>query len=119
MKVNELRIGNYVNYIGHETQITGTSIGYVSTLSSGSLNQGQVEPIPLTEEWLLKLGFKKTYSLNYEGQIGAMAIMARISSGKLYLEVPYGIYLGDTIQFVHDYQNLYFALMKRELEVKS
>lgn len=74
------------------------------------------EPITLTEEWLLKFGFVKTSSRSFEGEIGALTIIARFYS-KWYLEIRDGLYLGGRIQYVHEYQNLYFAWTGQELEV--
>ena len=49
MKINELRYGNWVDVGGYEVPIT--RINEVTARDS--------EPIPLTEEWLLKFGFEK------------------------------------------------------------
>ena len=65
MKANELMIGNYVNY-EQTTHVIRTILNGVTT--SHWLNDkndvythptNDIKPIPLTEEWLIKLGFEK------------------------------------------------------------
>ena len=67
MKANELRIGNWINYDNDNYVVNAidclnkvriallTDIGSVTCVRGHS----QIEPIPLTKEWLLKFGFDK------------------------------------------------------------
>ena len=59
LSVNELRIGNFVNRLGKQTVIKviqhTEQVDFVSTPLSGAITINQIEPIPLTEEWLIKL----------------------------------------------------------------
>ncbi len=78
-----------------------------------------LEPIPLTEEWLLRFGFEKkennwkclcicndwTY-LYWERLAGL-----ELSVNKHSVMLPH-------IKYVHQLQNLYFALTNQELEIK-
>lgn len=74
-----------------------------------------LEGIPLTSEWLERMGYTQEYGSNYKGNIGALYVQARYYSGILYLDAPNGLYLDDRIKFVHEYQNLYHALTGNEL----
>jgi len=94
-----------------------------------------IEPIPLTEEWLLKFGFElnkltmsgcQWHELIYKPHsIGASL---RLTNGDhRAIDSGYGWTLGNvspatsiigSIQFVHQLQNLYFALTGKELKVK-
>jgi hypothetical protein len=80
-----------------------------------------IEPIPLTEEWLLKLGFKRI-----KKGIG----WDKLSDGKLILvEVPtnkgnivafnYDADKYNYLKYVHQLQNLYFALTGVELQLNG
>jgi hypothetical protein len=110
MKATELRIGNYVDY-----PLLG-----IATIDSGDQIDGVYEaaanPIPLTEEWLLKFGFNDdgvTFKLN--------GIHLWFSSyDNCYLlriyQIGSDIERKINIYFVHQLQNLYFALTGQELE---
>jgi hypothetical protein len=81
------------------------------------------EPIPLTEEWLLKFGFEKKYDtfefngLNVDGCVVHFSFDKWASEYEIencdYTEVP------SDIQHVHQLQNLYFALTGEELTIKQ
>lgn len=65
MKVNELQIGDYVNYRGQNIKVTSlydkggsNEVGW-SEKESVWVNASNVEPIPLTPEILEKKGFEK------------------------------------------------------------
>jgi hypothetical protein len=75
-----------------------------------------VQPIPLTEEWLLKFGFAKTengwlaldicndWSYLYWERLAGL----ELSVNKYQITMPH-------IKYVHQLQNLYFALTGEEL----
>jgi hypothetical protein len=124
MKTNELRIGNYVyDTLGKVNKIDLEAITYIVKEP-----HNQVKPIPLTEEWLLKFdmeftdGFsssRKLYLNNYENDISKITYspkegLLRLSNGdtKGTLLIPH-------IKYVHQLQNIYFALTGKELTFKS
>jgi hypothetical protein len=109
MEAKELRINNYV-----KTDIHG--IGIVSALSDldllysrnyNSLPMKYIKPIPLTEEWLVWFGFEKALNGWWSDNE-----LWSYKNGKFYLGA--NIYLSDAT-FVHQLQNLYFALNNEEL----
>lgn len=102
MKANEVRIGNYVSM---DTATGGWWVDHKVTAfdfnvsAAGTLLIEACEPIPLTEEWLKKLGFE------HEGEI----------VGRLQLDCDFGevlIPLKNTLEickYVHQLQNLYIV----------
>jgi hypothetical protein len=121
MKADELRIGNYVYNGGIESSVAyllpNDIICNVADFN-GSLN-GEVTPIPLTEEWLLKFGFGK------DDFCGAYV---RYDSNRLSIthDVKNNTFLADIVKYlrvftryVHQLQNLYFALTGEELTIKE
>lgn len=120
MKANELRIGNWIKGdTGIEFIISGVGIKNLEEIPDAGW-----EPIPLTEEWLLKFGFKKNdnifYHPNYpdyelENHSRYDGIWGMGIEG--YLDVRLGK-LPETI-YVHQLQNLYFALTGEELITSS
>lgn len=139
MKASELRIGNWVHTIDGAKQVIElhysenypkgishhvTDNVRVSGLFLGPI--GGVLPIPLTEEWLLKLGFEKTEDLGdmiYYELKGSGARRYTICNNhdewqfSLTVRDEYTTIIYDEpfFQCVHHLQNLYFALTGTEL----
>lgn len=120
MQTNELRIGNLIYWdipekkeVVHEVVGIRNQTPQTTPISLGeSINDYQ--PIPLTEEWLLRFGFSKEHSSVRENEYwsnGATLGLIKIS----------GFYYHDFIAVtsVHQLQNLYFALTGEELTIKT
>lgn len=120
IKANELRIGNWVSlYLNHsdvaEFQIDLADLNLIATDKKRNYN-----PIPLTEDWLLKFGFEQVKS-DYED-----AETWDFNFGILYFDMANnavkinGQYcLSNIPEYLHKLQNLYFALTGEELEMKG
>jgi hypothetical protein len=114
MKASELRIGNYFKHSLFEDYLEIQSISESGLCSAKEVNGGfeieHTNPIPLTEEWLLKFGFE-TNDVRYW----------QISAFRLHIN-RYGewIFKVETfeqeIKYVHQLQNLYFDLVGEELK---
>lgn len=137
MKASELRIGNIVNQTGSvqgvvtELRINHARIRYTlaGQLRHSLVSYEHLEPIPLTEEWLVRLGMLKytdsipyAYVFNLDKKLGFNRFRlqwARYGDG---VEGFYNLHLYKIqcarVQYVHELQNLYFALTGKELEVK-
>lgn len=138
MEVKELRLGNYVEWLKDSPFVVkkicddgNITIGVIGDdNSSVKLNQS-VKPIPLTEEWLLRAGFVKTEyeptfqidedekvpCVEYSKQHGLMNIMDW--GNGFILSNSFSFKLRVTIVYVHQLQNLYFALTGEELQFKD
>ena len=107
MEAKELRIGNWVY----------PDMSYpdpVKVCSKDFINTEHLNPIPLTEEWLLKFDGNCTIMKGYP----------------IYFLNPFNIefyefkclfYIGNRsvkIKHVHELQNLYYALTNQELTIK-
>ena len=104
MKPNELRIGNYVN----------DSIGLITIGLNGNIKFADAyHPIPLTEEWLLKFGFVGNYK-TYYSNINLICEL-HFDEFNNQFDCVLDRYSITTIQYVHELQNLYFALTNEEL----
>jgi hypothetical protein len=109
MKATELRIGNLVNYDTAEGDVFTNVIDWqdLKWLSEDEKGFNLVHnPIPLTEEWLLKFGVK-------DNRLGLFDFV------KVSDDVGYHIYFIGRhlieIQYVHQIQNIYFASTNKEL----
>jgi len=110
MKASELRIGNYVY---HEPTIDDWEIIQANpgTMIQCEINPDGFDPIPLTEEWLLKFGFEPLGSSRFDFKIFTYYLY----DGSFYNQSS----RLSTIKYVHQLQNLYFALTDEELEIKD
>jgi len=124
MEAQELRIGNWCNIVKSpfeneigEFQIEAITIHYFECGDDLIL-----EPIPLTEEWLLKFGFvkEKGYYVMGVHQSRFSGLMKFKFDPLLQLVFSVGSYKDITrVKYVHDLMNLYFALTGEELTIKS
>ncbi len=115
MKANDLRIGNWYNMStkGDDNihQITGKDIWEFESDPIDDIYY----PIPITEEWLLKFGFKKCsndtdFETKYLYQINDNFILLNEPRGYFYIDA-----CNNEVKHVHQLQNLYFALVGEEL----
>ena len=133
IKENELRLNNLV-MVNYKTDL----LSKVTWIQEGSINVtfdrqpdlvngivcsvNDLIPIPLTEEWLIKFGFKAINFLNgYLVQEKGYKYMDMI--------IRYGCFDGHrflfdfsnekcvNLKYVHQLQNIYFALTNKELEL--
>jgi hypothetical protein len=110
MKAEELRIGNWIRYAGKEIELTRQKFKLcVFTLGLDELH----EPIPLTEEWLM---IKSGYGLV---SIESNLWISQKEDGIFYLTDDKDDFISNNpIKYVHQLQNLYFALTGTELTIK-
>ena len=140
MEINELRIGNHIEYCGYIAKVDGIDdrISAINIENKDHIfdKPSYFDPIELTEEVLLKIGFKKEerissilYYLDYE------------INGDEYFHVRYVIYNSKAlpllritspspiisesyeltkrgIKYLHQLQNAYYCLTNNELEIE-
>ena len=125
MKAEELRIGNLC-YYHVEDSIEGdhdvlNTVDYEDLrIMFGEVDE-DYKPIPLTEEWLLKFGFvhrKRRDVPAYEKNNLIVEYLFERWTGRLYWNERNSIRIID-VEYVHQLQNLYFALTGEELTIKS
>ena len=121
MKDMDLRIGNCYNSIKFNTPIKlhleDFAEASVHADGSDSLEwfDTHIESIPLTEQWLKDLGFEKRGRNIYLILIDESGINQISLRYKKLVTNKSGIVNIDHIKYVHQLQNLYFALTGKEL----
>lgn len=105
MKATELRIGNWVNDFAMESH-------QVIHLTKDKIILET--PIPLTEEWLLKFGFKHD-GYDYWNARDEYFELAQYPTYFMHSINCHEYDDGVEIKYVHQLQNLYFALTGKEL----
>lgn len=116
MKAEELRIGNIVYDKNWDCskQLGATDIYEMKVKGSDNFNE-----ILLTPEWLERCGHKCDIGNGWEYQIQAGALNWYFRwNTEWYSEIG-GIYIDSRVQYVHQLQNLYFALTGKELLIKE
>ncbi len=132
MEATELRLGNWVYGIDCNDweptcfQVSSIYEDYVnvSFTDSGMERASSIKPIPLTPEWLLKSSLKRQENpdtIYRDDDIGGLYF--QLTNEGMYLvdwdeEVYAYCEIGQPMKYVHQLQNLYFALAGKELEFK-
>ena len=121
MKATELRIGNWLidKRYTHDSEngrfkVHVRDLQYLTDIKES--NECDFEPIPLTEEILLKCGFKYYKEDNsYQLDFGFYCIWGRLE--KEFTLYSNGDETETEIKYLHQLQNLYWCLTGQELEV--
>ena len=144
MEAKELRIGNYVHHKANtwssrvDTHPNNKSFDFIWDesdwygLCQGLMFLEYIEPIPITEEWLLRFGFEENDGMYNNFVIPCDEVGSKHSAR--YVKSPFEdengwFYNNDQsdascyeirkIEHVHQLQNLYFALTGNELKLKE
>lgn len=131
MQATELRIGNKLDYYGQTVQVIeitkhSATFGYFDDSLGFTRLYGEKDfpkPIPITEEWLERLGFVKFelayiwYSITFKYPYDHFEISLRPSFDRYYVRI--GTITTTEIKHVYQLQNLYFALTGEELTLKE
>lgn len=129
IKATELRIGNYIKHDPHNPVIEIAQLFSDSfqKKGGGSYTYEYSDGIPLTEEWLTKFGFFEHKSgdevIHYKSTLYAAPtiefvrtvdgiIVTNFCTINDYSQSP-------NLKYVHQLQNLYFALTGEELTIKE
>ena len=122
MKATELRIGNYYQYAGNGgivyTQVQAIKYNQFGLLSDFDGTNFEIcKPIQLTEEWLLRFGFKEFLidETWYFIKNDFVFEISGIIGFHNYNELESICFNENKCKYVHQLQNLYFALTGEEL----
>jgi len=148
MEAKELRIGNYVKYATQETLVldllrTHAELGYYKDSIGFERKYDEFKPINITDEYLLNLGFENwglgtQWNNEYESYVRYVRHNDLDGTSNFeihYVKSTYGntehyqyiiscdeddrLNWGEDLEYIHQLQNLYFALTNKELEWSS
>ena len=103
MKANEFRLGNKIIRNGIIVTVDEQTFWDIKH------KPDEYKPVPLAEEWLLKLGF---YKLDGFYRLRSIVVSAIHPNGEFHFQMGnYPV----SYRYVHQLQNLYFALTGKEL----
>lgn len=113
MTANELRVGNIIQQDGINVKVRcifKVSINGIDAKGNAyQLHYDLLSGIPLTPEFLLKLGFKIGHNKGFDSYYNG------ISLSYIQGEFKFGI---TTVKYLHHLQNLHFACMLFELTIE-
>jgi len=135
MRIQDLRIGNYISPLGiGVTEVEGFSLwdGLIQSTDFAERGIEDFEPIPLTEEWHNKFGVIKNGFDSFEYELprknnfnlkvifnGDYVMIRQSSIGTSPIDDDiisvWNKDLTHRDMYVHEWQNLYFALTSEEL----
>jgi hypothetical protein len=116
MEARELRIGNLVKYKGdiHPVTSIDSTINWVYLNENIDCSLYSIEPVILTEEWILKFGFE------YVDYAGSYCYKDHLID-ETHEGFVFNLFCSNDkdcivkIKYVHQLQNLYFTLTGEEL----
>lgn len=129
MLSREIRLGNWLKY--PNTNPFQVSAVYLQSHNFWEDIDDNIEPVPLTEEWLLRLGFTKDTYTGFGGKLHTYFRMdkfkevlphrrcfeidfwAESNTGTPFMLRYYDF--GVMIYSVHQLQNIFFELIRKEL----
>lgn len=114
MKANELRIGN--KFILPNGEIGTVSYHEIRLLTIG---KPDYNPIPLTEEWLLKFGLEKFLGIGdvYELELFDYGYFELTEQG--LIATFQGQQISKAMKYVHEFQNYISSSTESELTLKQ
>lgn len=116
MDAKQLRIGNYVYAQSGKLVVNRDSIYKVENVNMQSARK--YKPIPLTEEWLLRLGFDFVPDLHAYADENHYIVPFHDGTFQFHPFCTNDEDCWKTLEYVHQLQNLYFALTGEELQIK-
>ena len=124
IKANEIRVDNWLEWNKKPFKVCAI-FRNVTENELWAKDNNELHPIPLTEEILLKCGFKYiTCPICGQDQWAGMAIWSLITPSGNYITLRGNINdikviypHGTAILYLHQLQNLYWCLVGEELEI--
>jgi hypothetical protein len=125
MKATELRIGNWVDQPNEGVAKVTSILNNLQIRTETGYVDKYCKSIPLTEEWLLKFGFKRNDNTKgwsdsfYWIMGGGSELHINPDNGVVWIHRNENIFNNPClVKHLHQLQNLYFALTGEELDIK-
>jgi hypothetical protein len=116
MEARELRLGNYIqDELGSVEQVESLNSYGGEEINEDTVT-GLYEPIFLNAEWLLKFGFQPS-GTSWLIDLENIVFDVQSIEEKYYLNSE-GLPFSTGFKYVHQLQNIYFALSGEELTIK-
>jgi len=115
MRVNELRIGNFVEQPNDGVTVVTAILNDLQIETETGYIDKYCIAIPLTQEWLERFGFEKiemSIPTAYQTKDG---FRVKVDERGYWMQYKHGMAV---IKYAHQLQNLYFALTGQELTIK-
>lgn len=117
IKAEELRLGNLVQ-VPTMPQLGFMKVQALTSKYVNGVDYNIVEPIPLSEEWLLKFGFQNHPDNPFWFKRGSLMI-GLIGVAEMMNELGSTVRISSWVNNVHQVQNLVHSLSGEELTIKN
>ncbi len=113
MEAKELRIGNYIMFSKNDC----TAGQPVKFEIQDFIVIKKIRPIPLTEDWLISAGFMQS-GRHWTNLVIDLDYITQDDFFEYEIQFPFLDWQKHDLKYVHQLQNLYFALTGEELTFK-
>lgn len=123
MTALELRLGNYAQdkktgQLLIVVDLSGKEVGYMPTSNMALPDGWQAEPIPITEDWLVKFRFVKNSRNEYKHPDAPVYFVVHPGNPAKLVCFVHNCSHGH-IEFLHQLQNLFFVVRNHELRAEG
>ena len=124
MKATELRIGNYVHYIPKDNEDMECYVCKVDGEDIHKMEQSEEyanehKPIPLTTGWLAELHDKTNRRIKNVYIVDRFMLIWKPSYKYWYVVDSVNNTYITKVVYVHEWQNVFYVLNRKELEIKK
>lgn len=123
MNIADFRVGNHIVHpiFNEWTQIRAIAFNgfYIGTPDGCPVHISQFKPIRLSEDTLIKIGFEMINKSYFEFKVNGRDLVFEYTkdlNGNWYMMV------NETtethMEYLHEFENLYFSLLKTNLEIE-
>lgn len=118
--INELKVGNLFRFISTDSieQVADIRTAGIKTPTINNVLIADCEPIPLNEDWLVKLGFTKERNSIDSADLFIKKDIVFVLTGEHYTVSWNSVTINlipAKVKFVHELQNLFYCLTGTEL----
>ncbi len=119
-QATQLRVGNLFRFISTDSieQVADIRTAGIKTPTINNVLITDIEPIPLNEDWLVKLGFTKERNSIDSADLFIKKDIVFVLTGEHYTVSWNSVTINlipAKVKFVHELQNLFYCLTGTEL----
>lgn len=120
IQATQLRVGNLFRFISTDSieQVADIRTAGIKTPTINNVLITDIEPIPLNEDWLVKLGFTKERNSIDSADLFIKKDIVFVLTGEHYTVSWNSVTINlipAKVKFVHELQNLFYCLTGTEL----
>ena len=123
MNITDFRVGNHLMHpiFNGYTRIKAIAFNgfYIGTPAGNPVHISEFKPIKLSEEILINIGFEMINKSYFEFKVEGKDLVFEYTkdlNGDWYMMINEDI--KTYMEYLHEFENLYYSLMKKQLEIE-